>query len=81
MTVSYAIPVLVSIPITSLISIILDVVYAAIDLIASRAKAIEQAVHAQFGSPNASCKEKNLVLVRQLERQGKPFPSRGHRQQ
>ena len=66
-TVSYAIPVLASVPITSRISIILDVVSAAIDLIVSRAKGIEQAVHARFGRPNASYKEKNRSLFVNLK--------------
>ena len=57
-TVSYAILVPVSIPIISPISIILDVISSAIDLIVSRAKAIEQAMHVQFGSPDANYKEK-----------------------
>ena len=67
MTVSYAILVLVSVPITSRISIILDVVYTAIDLIVSRAKAIEWEMHAQFGSPDVSCKEKIRYLFINLK--------------
>ena len=70
MTVSYAIPVLVSVPITSPISIILDVISSAIDLIVSRAKAIEQAMHAQFGSPDASYKEKIRYLFVNLKYKG-----------